>query len=82
MMTVLLASSGTGSYYGKDIAWAATAEGAVEFGTLAEVGRMAWKCWRKDVVVVLRYENPDCELTLNQADGGSSAANESQGLQA
>ena len=75
-MRVLLRDVGTGSYFGPDLAWVGKLEGAADFGTLEAAGRKARECGREDVVVVLRYENPECELALNPAycvtdtDGG------------
>jgi hypothetical protein len=79
-MKVLLGDTRTNLYCGKDMGWVETAEEAAEFGTLEEAGGMARECGRDDTVVVLRYENPDCELALNPEYCGSDEG-ESQRLQ-
>jgi hypothetical protein len=41
------------------------AEEAVNFRTLEAAGLGTLKCVGEDVAVVLRYDNPECELALN-----------------
>ena len=67
VMRVLLRDAGTGSYVGGQVAWVGNAEVAAEFASLAAAGRKAQEFGQKDVVVVLRYEGPECELALNPA---------------
>jgi hypothetical protein len=67
IMKVFLRDARTSLYYGKDMAWVETVKGAAEFATMEEAGGMARECGCEDAVVVLRYENPDCELALDPA---------------
>ena len=64
---MLLRDAGTGSYVGRQVAWVGNPEVAAEFATLAAAGRKAREFGGEDVVVVLRYESPECELALNPA---------------
>jgi len=66
-MKVLLRDAGTGSYVGRDVAWVGNPEGAAEFATLEAAGHRAREFAREDVVVVLKYDSPECELALNPA---------------
>jgi len=54
-------------YHGKASAWVEEAAEALEFETLADAGTHAVRCDRDAVNVILRYENPACELVLNPA---------------
>jgi hypothetical protein len=78
IMKVLLRDARTNLYYGRDRAWVDNVERAAEFGTLEEAGGMAWECGREDTMVVLRYENPECELALNPQYCASTAGDEQQ----
>ena len=64
-MRVLLRDAGTGSYFGREMAWVGHLEGAAEFGTLEAAGSKAMEWPGRDVLVVLRYEQPECELALS-----------------
>lgn len=66
-MRVLLRDEGTGTYLGREMAWVGHLEGAAEFATLEAAGAKARECPERDVVVVLRYEESECELALNPA---------------
>jgi len=66
-MKVLVRDAGTGSYVGRQVTWVGNAEEAAQFATLEAAGQQAREFGREDVVVVLRYENPECELVLNRA---------------
>ena len=57
----------TGAYLAGEGAWVGDLDEAVEFGTLQAAGREARACDGEHVVVVLRYENPECELAVNPA---------------
>ena len=70
-MKVLLKDAGTGSYVGRETAWAENVAGAAEFGTVDSAVQKALEYARNDVVVVLRYEDPVCELGLNPAFCGA-----------
>jgi hypothetical protein len=67
IMKVLLRDAGTGSYVGREVAWVGTPEVAAEFETMEAAGYKAQEFGRHDVVVVLKYESPECELALNPA---------------
>lgn len=64
-MKVLLKDAKTGSYVARGMAWVENVDGAVEFGTLEAAGRQARECGGEDVMVVMRYEDPLCELALD-----------------
>ena len=64
---VLLRHAGTGLDVGRQVPWVANAECAVEFATLQAAGSKAREFGREDLVVVLRYDSPACELALNPA---------------
>ena len=66
-MKVLLRDAGAGLYVGRQVPWVGNPECAAEFETLAAAGQKAREFGRQDVVVVLRYESPECELALNPA---------------
>ena len=66
-MIVILRDLKTGLYLGRENVWVGKPEEAADFGTLEAAGRGAWKCAGEDVAVVLRYDNPECELALNPA---------------
>ena len=52
-------------YVGRQAPWVRNLEEAAEFTTLAAAGWKAREFGREDVVVVLKYESPRCELALN-----------------
>ena len=54
-------------YVGRETTWVGKPEGAVEYSTLEAAGRKARELAAADMVVVLRYETPECELALNPA---------------
>jgi hypothetical protein len=66
-MRVLIRDAGNGLYVGRQAPWANKPEEAVEFATLEAAGRKAREFGEVDAVLVLRYENPECELALNPA---------------
>ncbi len=66
-MKVLVRNAGNGLYVGRQAPWAASLEAAAEFATLDAAGQKAREFGAQDVVVVLRYESPECELALNPA---------------
>ena len=66
-MIVLLRDLKTGLYFGRENVWVGKPEAATDFGTVEAAGRGAWECVGEDVAVVLRYDNPECELALNPA---------------
>ena len=64
---VILRDLKTGLYFRRQNVWVAKPEEAADFLTLEAAGRGAWECVGQDVVVVLRYTEPECELALNPA---------------
>lgn len=66
-MKVLLRDLETDSYSGISEPWVRRVEEAEEFKTLEDAGRKASEIDQGDLVVVLRYEKPSCELALNPA---------------
>ena len=64
-MKVLVRNAENGLYVGREATWAGDLEGAAEFATMDAAGRKAREFSAEDVVVVLRYESPECELALN-----------------
>ncbi len=66
-MKVLVKNSHTGLYLGREQLWVADVAKAVEFRMIVNAGRKAQECGHPDVCVVLRYEDPVCELVLNVA---------------
>ena len=66
-MVVLLRDLKTGLYFGRENVWVGKPEGATDFGTVEAAGCGAKGCVGEDVAVVLRYDNPECELALNPA---------------
>ena len=65
IMKVLLRNAVTGSYVGRETAWAKNVEGAAEFETVEAAGWRVRECGRQDAIIVLRYEKPECELGLD-----------------
>jgi hypothetical protein len=74
IMIVLLRDLKTGLYVGKEEAWA-NLEGAEHFATMEAAGRRARDAG-EDMAVVLRYDNPVCELALSPAFCSSNASAE------
>ena len=66
MMKVLLKDEATGSYVGRETAWAKNVEGAAEFETLEAAVQKTLDYVREDVVIVLRDEDRKCGLALNR----------------
>jgi hypothetical protein len=66
-MRVLLRNERTGLYRGKELDWVAGIEDAAEFGTIQAAGQKARSSDEDELDVVLRYEDPQCELALNPA---------------
>ena len=66
IMKVLLRNEVTGSYVGREAAWAKNAEGAAEFETLEAAVQKTLDYVREDVVIVLRDEDRKCGLALNR----------------
>ena len=67
-MIVILRDLKTGLYFARENLWVGKSEEAAHFGTAEAAGREAWECIAEDVVVVMKYDNPDCELVLNPAN--------------
>ena len=64
-MRVLLRDARTGSYVGREMPWVEKAAAAAEFETVEAAGRKALESERKDLIIALRYESPECELALD-----------------
>ena len=64
-MRVLLRNGRTGLYRGKQLDWVAEIEDAAEFGTIQAAGQTARSSDQEELDVVLRYDEPECELALN-----------------
>ena len=64
-MRVLLRDTRTGDYFAKEMRWVRNPEGAAEFETVEAAGWGARECGRRDAIIVLRYEKPECELGLD-----------------
>jgi hypothetical protein len=64
-MKVLLKDEETRLYYGGQDRWVPKADDALNFGVIAKAGEKAKECQAHPTNVVLRYENPECELALN-----------------
>jgi len=64
-MIVLLRDLKTGLYFGRENVWVRKPQAAMDFGTLEAAGCGAEGCAGEDVAVILRYDNPECELALN-----------------
>lgn len=73
-MKIILKDSRTGLYYGGDQRWSVEAWGAMEFSSSTAAAALALAEKLENVDVVLRYENPTCELTLPLAVCLSNAA--------
>jgi enolase len=66
MMKVLLKDEATGSYVGREMAWAKNVAAAAEFETLEAAVQKTLDYVREDVVIVLRDEDRKCGLALNR----------------
>ena len=64
-MKVLLRDLKTGLYFGPESVCVKTPDEAADFVTLEAAGRAATKCAGEDMAVILRYDDPNCELALN-----------------
>ncbi len=66
-MKVLLQDAQTRLYYGGENVWVTEVAQAVDFGAVQTAGQKAREHRLDDANVVLRYEDPQCELALNPA---------------
>jgi hypothetical protein len=66
-MKVLLCDARAGLYWGKGGEWVQDAGAGMEFKTIEAAGQMARRCEPQDINVVLRYDDPPCEIKLNPA---------------
>jgi hypothetical protein len=66
-MKVLLRDALAGLYWGKGGEWVPDAGAGMEFKTIEAAGQMARRCEPQDLNVVLRYDDPPCEIKLNPA---------------
>ena len=64
-MKVLLRDEQSRHYYGGNAAWVAELSQALNFGSIERAGQQAQECRPRVLSVVLKYENPECELALN-----------------
>jgi hypothetical protein len=71
---IILKDSRTGLYYGGDQKWSADSLGAMEFSSSEAAAALALKEKLETANVVMRYEDPACELTLPLAACVSDAA--------
>jgi hypothetical protein len=62
---VLLRDAMTRLYLGPEMHWVKGPEVAMDLRTLEAAARKAVECGLEDMEVVLRYEEPVCELALN-----------------
>ena len=81
MSSLPLRDAESGAYFGRELAWVEALEQAQEYRTLQAAGRKAGQCGREDVVVVVRFDDPVCELALNPAYCMPERGGESQSLQ-
>jgi hypothetical protein len=63
-MKIILRDSPTGLYYGGNQTWCAGASGAMDFDSFQTAASVALEEKLETVNVVLRYEEPTCELVL------------------
>jgi hypothetical protein len=63
-MKIILRDSVTGLYYGGNQTWCAGASGAKDFDSFQTAASVALAEKLETVNVVLRYEEPTCELAL------------------
>lgn len=73
-MKIILKDSRTGLYYSRDQQWSPDVSDAMEFGSSEAAAALALKEKLETANVVMRYENPACELTLPLAACVSDAA--------
>jgi hypothetical protein len=66
-MRVLLIDEETRCYYAGDELWVADVTAAVDFGAIERAGQKALEFGSKLLNVILRYDNPLCEVALNPA---------------
>ncbi len=66
-MKVLLRDSRTGKYCGREAEWVAEPTAALEFVDIRNAGKRAREQVELELDVVLKYDNPPCELALNPA---------------
>jgi hypothetical protein len=66
-MRVLLIDEETRRYYAGEELWVADVTAAVDFGAIERAGQKALECGSKLLNVILRYDNPFCEVALNPA---------------
>jgi hypothetical protein len=66
-MKVLLRDEDARLYYGAEHVWVADPNAAMDFHALEPAGREAFDHPTQSLAIVLKYENPDCELALNPA---------------
>ncbi|HZR18114.1 MAG TPA: hypothetical protein VFE51_12535 [Verrucomicrobiae bacterium] len=64
-MKVLLKDEQARLYYGMEHAWVADPNAAMDFQVLERAGQEASQYPLHTLAIVLRYENPECELSLN-----------------
>ena len=63
-MKIILRDSLTGLYYGGNPTWRTEASGAMDFDSIQTAASVAQAQKLETVNVVLRYEEPTCELAL------------------
>ncbi len=63
-MKIILKHTIRGEYYAGSEGWSAEVSDAMEFETINAAAGLAFKEKLEDVDVVLRYDEPVCELTL------------------
>jgi hypothetical protein len=64
-MKVLLRDEQSRHYYSGNEAWVAEMSKAWNFGSIERAGQQAQECHPRVLSVVLKYDNPECELALN-----------------
>jgi hypothetical protein len=63
-MKIILRDLLTGRYYGGNLTWCAEVSGAMDFDSIQTAASVAHQQKLETVNVVLRYEDPTCELAL------------------
>jgi len=66
-MKVLLRDEEARLYYRAEHVWVADPSAAMDFHALERAGQIASDHGDQTLTVVLRYEDPECELALNPA---------------
>jgi hypothetical protein len=66
-MKILIQNAHTRKYYKAEDAWSGDVSDAFHFGVLADAARKALERENEDLNIVLRYEEPQCELAINPA---------------